>query len=211
MTKASTAHEPRIGSIQPEDYSPEQRDMFDGITGGARAALRPKKEFLNDQGGVGGPFHPWIHSPTLGFPTQALGAKVRFENTLSGDLRELAILVVGAYTHAEYEWWAHSKIGLKEGLTEDMLAAISETRAHDDEQSDWPPFETDAQRVVYEFALELTQTSHVTEARYTAVQQLLGDQQTVDLVITIGYYTLVSMTLNTFQIQLPDGVKPAFS
>ncbi len=202
---------PRIASIQTEDYTPAQHDMFEALTGGPRAALRPKKEFLNSEGGVGGPFHPWIHSPMLGFPAQALGAKVRFDNSLSGDLRELAILVVGAYTKAEYEWWAHSKIGLAEGLKEDIVSAIRTTRSHDDDASDWPPFDNDAQLAVYRFALELTQTSHVSDARYAAVQQLLGDQQTVDLVVTIGYYTLVSMTLNTFQIQLPEGVEPSFT
>jgi len=211
MTQSTAVKEPRISSIQPEDYTPAQRDMFEDITGGDRAALRPKKEFLNAAGGVGGPFHPWIHSPTLGFPTQALGSKVRFSNALSGDLRELAILVVGAHTQAEYEWWAHSRIGLAEGLTQEMLDAMATVRKFDDEASPWPPFTTDTQRAVYEFALELTQTSHVSDARYAAVQQLLGDQQTVDLVITIGYYTLVSMTLNTFQIQLPEGIEPSFS
>jgi 4-carboxymuconolactone decarboxylase len=29
----------------------------------------------------------------------------------------------------------------------------------------------------------------------------------VDLVGILGYYTLISMTLNTFQVPLPEGIK----
>jgi 4-carboxymuconolactone decarboxylase len=42
------------------------------------------------------------------------------------------------------------------------------------------------------------------------VRKILGDAGTVELVGILGYYALVSMTLNTFRMPLPDGIKAAF-
>ena len=64
---------------------------------------------------------------------------------------------------------------------------------------------TDTERAVYTFSRELLEQHHLDDATYSAVHQLIGDSQTAELVCLLGYYGLVSMTLNTFQVALPDG------
>lgn len=201
----------RIASIPVDKFSPEQKQMFEAITGGARSRLRPASEFLNSEGGVGGPFHVWMHAPVLGHPAQELGARVRFDGILRGDLREIGILVVAARTRAEYEWWAHARIGLKEGLDDKALSVIKKNHPWEDNKPDSSDFADADQLAVYLFALELTQTHHVSDKTYARLVDQLGDQAVVELVITIGYYVMVSMTLNVFDIALPEGEKPTFS
>lgn len=196
----------RIPSIKPDRYDDQQKEMFDSITGGDRSD-RPVEEFLNSHGGLSGPFHPWIHSPALGDPAQKLGAAVRFHSALPGDLRELAILVVAAQWKAEYEWWAHVKIAHTEGIPEAITDAMKLGKR--------PEFEAnDCDRnyeLVYQFAFELAVEREVKDKTYQAVAKSLGNAQAVDLVTTVGYYTLVAMTLNTFNIPIPAGEKKSFS
>jgi len=194
---------PRIPTIPAADYNAEQQALFDSITGGDRARLRPKKEFLNAEGGLGGPFGPWIHSPTLGDPAQSLGAAVRFHNHLNPILREIAICVVGAHTRAEYEWWAHSNILRAEGMSDAVIDKIAARET--------PQFEREDEAAVYAFARELAETSQVSDDTYATARAQLDDASIVDLVITVGYYNMVSMCLNVFEIPLPDGVDPVFS
>ena len=74
-----------------------------------------------------------------------------------------------------------------------------------------PPFEQEDERAVYAFAHELAHTGFVSDANYQAVNALLGDQGTVELVGLIGNYTIVAMMLNTFQIGVPEGEKRPFT
>ena len=43
---------------------------------------------------------------------------------MSGDLRELAILVTGRHVNAQYEFFAHAPIGIDEGLDPAIVEAI---------------------------------------------------------------------------------------
>ena len=38
--------------------------------------------------------------------------------------------------------------------------------------------------------------------------QLFGEQQLVELVSGIGFYSMVAMTLNAFNVEVPAGEKP---
>ena len=196
----------RISSIKPTNYDDAQQTMFESITGGDRSS-RPVEEFLNTDGGLSGPFHPWIHSPLLGDPAQRLGAAVRFHSSLPGSLRELAILVVAAQWKAEYEWWAHVKIAHDEGVPESITDAIKLGQK--------PEFDNSKEQrhfaLVYRFAFELAIDREVSDSCYRTARQALGDAQLVDLTTTVGYYTLVAMTLNTFHIPLPRGESTNFS
>ena len=63
---------------------------------------------------------------------------------------------------------------------------------------------------IYAFVKELYAKRRVSTPTYNRVKKFLGDAGTVELVGILGYYAMVSMTLNTFQAPLPEGVKPAF-
>ena len=64
---------------------------------------------------------------------------------------------------------------------------------------------------IYDFVKELyAQAARQHTPPTIACKKLLGDAGTVELVGILGYYAMVSMTLNTFKAPLPDGVKPGF-
>lgn len=186
----------RIPELTPATMNPEQRRMYDSIVGGKRMQGR-SASLTTEAGGLRGPFNPWLHTPKIGDAAQAVGDLLRFHGELPGTLRELAILVVARHWRSEYEWFAHARIGLKEGMSAQAVADIKQERC--------PADATDTERAVYTFSRELLEQHHLDDATYSAVHQLIGDSQTAELVCLLGYYGLVSMTLNTFQVALPDG------
>lgn len=152
---------------------------------------------------MSGPFNPWLRTPVLGDAAQRLGETVRFESTLPPQLRELAILVVAAKWKAQYEWWAHERIARREGLDERIIESV---------KTETPPdFSNPTEAVVYNFACELLDEHRVSEVLYNEAIKLLGETGVTELVILLGYYTLVSMTLNVFEVPLPAGETAPFA
>ena len=180
----------RLPQPDPKTLNPEQRALWDMIAGGPR-------------GGVRGPYFALLHAPKLCAQVEALARFLRFECSIPQRLRELVILVTGRRWNAEYEWFAHEPFAQKHGVSQAVIDAVREWRT--------PPFEQEDERAVYALAHELAHTGFVSDANYQAVNALLGDQGTVELVGLIGNYTIVAMMLNTFQIGVPEGEKRPFT
>ena len=152
---------------------------------------------------MSGPFNAWLRSPVLGEAAQRLGEAVRFESTLPPQLRELEILIVAAKWKAQYEWWAHERIARREGLDEGVIASVKAETS--------PDFSNPIEGLVYNFARELLDQHRVSDHLYDEAVELLGEAGVVELVILLGYYTLVSMTLNVFEVPVPSGADAPFA
>ena len=192
----------RISYITPENFTEAQEGLFKNITGGKRGEGRAPEDLLNSEGGMSGPFNAWLRSPVLGDAAQRLGETVRFESTLPPQLRELAILIVAAKWKAQYEWWAHERIARREGLDEGVIESVKTETV--------PDFSDPTGAVVYNFARELLDEHRVSEVLHAEAVELLGEAGVVELVILLGYYTLVSMTLNVFEVPVPAGEDAPF-
>jgi 4-carboxymuconolactone decarboxylase len=193
----------RLKALSSARLDTEQRALFEAITTGKRSEGRPLKDFLLEDGGLRGPFNAWLHAPKLGQPAQRLGEAIRYEGRLPPRLRELAILTVAARWRADYEWWAHRRIALSAGLGDETIEALKDgvlPGAADPEES-----------VVYRLAVELMDSHQVGDGVYREAVTRLGEPCVVELVTLLGYYTLVSMVVNTFKVAVPGGETPPFS
>ena len=88
------------------------------------------------------------------------------------------------------------------GVDDRVVAAV--------QRGETPSFEADDEALVYTFARQLVTGGRVDDATYAAAVGLLGHRGVVELVSLCGYYTLVSFTLNAFDVPLPAGVAPAW-
>jgi len=165
------------------EMSPEQRRALDEAAAGLR-------------GHAPAPMTAWIRDPELARRAQKLGEFIRFEMSLPARLRELAILVVARYWSAHHEWRVHKKIALEAGISAAIAADIAARRS--------PAFTDAEESVVYEIATSLLEKRAVSEELYQEGARALGEKGIVELVGVLGYYTLVSMTLVTFEIGLPE-------
>ncbi|MFO1159887.1 MAG: carboxymuconolactone decarboxylase family protein [Reyranellaceae bacterium] len=175
---------PRLAPLALDKLTPEQKKVADAIASGPRGGLR-------------GPFEPWLRRPELADRAQKLGEYCRFNNSLPNDLSELAICLVGRHFKAQYEFYAHARLAKQAGLSAEIVEAIR-TRGT-------PSFTREPERVVYDFVTEYLETNRVAQANYERAVDAFGEQGVVDLVGVCGYYMLVSMTLNVFEMPLPPG------
>ncbi len=118
-------------------------------------------------------------------------------NSLSERQREIAILRTGWNCRSGYEFSQHREIGLRCGLSADEIAAIKADPA----SGAWDPLE----RAILAACDELASDHFVGDATWAALAPL-GDKGRMDLVMTVGQYTQVSMMLNSFGVQLDPGL-----
>ncbi|MDR3532884.1 MAG: carboxymuconolactone decarboxylase family protein [Rhodopila sp.] len=180
--------ETRFPTLLPETMTEEQRAVADAIQSGPRGA------------GLRGPFNALLRSPALCDLVQRVGAYVRFGSSIPAPLNELAICMAGRKWGAQYEFYAHRRLGIEAGLNPTILDAVAAGRRPADMSGD--------EAMVYEFVTDLLSTGAVSDARYDAVLDRFGERGIMDLVGAVGYYSLVSMVLNVAQVQLPEGVEP---
>jgi 4-carboxymuconolactone decarboxylase len=177
----------RLPELRYEQMTAEQQRIHDEIAAGPR-------------GQVVGPLQPWLHAPGLADHAQKLGAYLRFHSALAPALAELAILVTARHWQSEFEWHAHARLARAAGIPEAVIEAI---------RTDAEPALADPRsRAVHALARELFATRTLSDATYAAAEAALGQRALVDLVGLLGYYALVSMTLNAFAVPTPDGSHP---
>lgn len=192
----------RLSPILPQHFTPAQRRVFEAVTLGKRAALHGTGGLLNESGAMRGPFNAWLHRPVLGDLAQRLGEELRFEGMLPERLREIAVLVAAAHWRSQFEWWAHEKLARRAGVPDRIIDDIREGRER--------ITGSQAETSVHAFARALLLTARVPQDTYAHAVAELGDSGVVELVILLGYYSMVAMTLNVFEVPLPDGETPPF-
>ena len=68
-----------------------------------------------------------------------------------------------------------------------------------------PDWETPEQATVHEFSKSLLESQRVSDDLFERAIAALGQDGVVDLVGILGYYSLISMTINVFDVPLPAG------
>ena len=161
------------------------------------AQRRVADEIIATRGIAGGPFGVWLRSPEMADRAQKLGAFARYQTQVPKRLTELVILLTARLWTAQFEWAVHEPEARKAGLSESVIADLKTGIRPDDLQVD--------EAVVYDFVCELYATRAVAQSTYDRAHALFGTQALVELVGVIGYYALISMTLNVFECDTPDG------
>lgn len=193
------ADEQRFKRLHLDEMSPEQKQYFDGLMSGPVSGTG-SKGVVQGATSLGAPFNVLLRSPVLAERLRKVGEYLRFESSIPKRLNEFAILVTARTWTAQYEWFAHLRLALKEGLN----PALAEDLALGKRPQNMQPDE----EAVYNFCHELHATHQVSDAHYKAVYDLFGEQGIVDLMVVSGYYVMVSMVLNVNRTPLPEGAVP---
>ena len=180
---------PRIKPLAPAEMDAAQRKFHDHIMAGPR-------------GSMGGPFQAWIHSPDFADRAQKVGEYCRFNSALEPRLSELAILITARQWTAQFEWFAHEPMARKAGVPDDIIQAI--------QAGEVPDFSDEGDRLSWCIANELHQSHELSEETYAAAVSKFGETGVTELIALSGFYTMVSMTLNGFDVALPEGAALPF-
>lgn len=177
-------------TLDETKLTPDQKRVHDAILAGPR-------------GIVEGPLRVWLLNPGLADAAQNLGAYCRYGTALHPRLSEFAIIMVGAYWQAGFEWAVHAPIAAKAGIAAGKIEAIRRRERPDD----MDPQEA----AVHDVTAELLEKRRISDPTFARGMAELGDTAMIDLIGILGYYTLISMTINAFAVPLPDGAAEPFT
>jgi len=183
---------PRLAMLEESHLNEAQRALLASLRAGPRGkSIRPR-----------GPFAVWMHAPELGQLAQSLGAHCRYNKAVPPRLSEFAILCTARIWRAQYEWYAHEPMAAKAGVKAKTIADVRAGREPKSAPKD--------ERAIYAFVQELYKTRRVSDRTYKRLHALIGDEAAVELVGILGYYALISMTLNVFRMMPPAEAKLVF-
>lgn len=174
------------------DLDADGQAVWDSVAGTRGAVIGP-------DGALVGPFNAWVQAPEVGRRIVELGAVLRFGSALERRLLEVAIISVGAHWKAEFEWWAHARMALENGVSEATVEAIAAGGRAE--------LDRDDEQLVHDVAVSLVTTGTLDDGTYERAAGLLDTRGLVELISLCGYYSMVSFTLNAFRVPVPDGAE----
>ena len=185
----------RLSPLNLDDLDADQHAVLEAIQRGPRG---------NRHGRIGlvGPFGVWVRAPKVGHAVQAFGGAVRFETALPERVKEVAICTVGAHHRAKFEFAAHRSLAIAAGVSEQVVEAIRCGTA--------PSFDDDRERLAHAVTRSLLETHGIDDGLYAQAMALFGEVGLIELVTIVGYYCLVSFTLNAFEIPLDTNMTDPF-
>jgi alkylhydroperoxidase family enzyme len=185
----------RLPIISPADLTAEQQPLYADMKQGMEKSFQG---FINtrDDGALLGPWNPWLHEPKFGKPVWELTKAMASDPSLPLPVREVAILVTGAHFKSAYELYAHVIVAENRGLSDEKLATIVAGQR--------PTDLTRQEAVAYDVAHALVNGGVLPELTYRAAVEQFGAHGAAELSYLVGLYCMVSVTLNTFDVPVPE-------
>jgi 4-carboxymuconolactone decarboxylase len=152
---------------------------------------------------TGPPWSVMLRVPDLVVPSLQLRLHNLNNSALSPKLTEFAILIAARQWTNNFEWNAHSTLAAKAGLSPAILAAVADGRRPENMPGD--------EALLYDFCTELLHNQSVSDATYASMLARFGEAGIVEAASLEGYYTYLSMIMNTARSPLAPGVKPALT
>ena len=121
-------------------------------------------------------------------------------NPLGQKLTEFAILIAAREWTNNFEWNAHARLATAAGLSAAIITAVADGRR--------PEHMADDEEILWDFCNELLHNKSVSDPTYARALAKFGEAGVVEAASLEGYYTYLSMVMNTARSPLPAGVKP---
>jgi alkylhydroperoxidase family enzyme len=178
---------PRIAPLLPEQLTPQQRELMEAQTRAHETALNLYATMLQ---------HPRLYTPRASF-----GTYLRSETSLPPRTRELLIMRTAFLIGAEYEWAHHVEYARTAGFTNEEIARI----ARGPDAAGW----SDEHRTLLRAVDELRREAFVTGPTWSLLAKHYSARQLIEIVFTVGGYTMTGLAINSFGIQVEPGY-PSF-
>jgi len=170
----------RYAEIPVDQMTAEQKEGYRFLVEGPRGRLP-------------GPYKVWVHNPKLLRAASPLGQHFTpGQSSLTEREREIAVIVITSKWQSAYPTAAHEKRGKEVGIpapaVEAMIAGLPAS------------FSDLREQVVYEVAMTLADGRLVSQGLYDRAVKALGHESITDMIVLMGYYTAVSLTMNLYAV-----------
>jgi alkylhydroperoxidase family enzyme len=185
----------RLPLIPPSELSPEQQALYADMKAGIAGSFN-LFQTVRDDGALMGPWNPWLHEPVIGKAIWDLTLAMTAGASLPDPVRQIVILVVGARFDAAYELYAHIAVAEHEGMDEERIATLVAGLK--------PGDLTPQQSIAFDVAYKLVRGGTLPEPLYALAVANFGQHGANELFYLVGLYSLVSTTLNAYNVPVPE-------
>jgi len=175
----------RIRSIERAEANPEQLRVGDIIFGSRNEDY-------------GGPSAILLQIPELAERFDRLRDYLVREQKLPKPMSQLAQLITARFWSAQYAWWKRVEPCLAAGIPPAVIDAVRERRR--------PVFDDPDLEAVYDYVTELYEKRRVSDATHERLQAIIGDECLIELVLTVGFYSMLGLVCDAFEPDFPPGV-----
>ena len=175
----------RLPYVSREDVPPDKRPIYDRIA--------------ESRGRVYNVFQVLLNSPDAAEALSGLGEYLRYRSPLDPVTREVAILSTASELDSEYEWAQHESVAREVGVQDEVIESIRRGGA--------PTGLHAREGIIAQAARELVRTATLCENTFLAIKDLLGQQQTVDLIVLVGYYSMLARVIAALDVELDEGLE----
>jgi len=175
---------PRVRPLSThDDVAPEHQHFLDRI--------------VRSRGRISGVFQVLLHSPDMAERIAHVGDFFLYQTILSQPVNALTGLVAARELDSDYVWNASLSLA---------RAAQVDARLVDALEKGQPLVNASAeQKLVLDFCYQLLRGNHhVTDATYRAVVDHFGVPATVQIAGSLGYFVMMALIANAFEVA-PDG------
>ena len=174
----------RMDPIPLDQMTNEQRELHDVI-------LKQRS-----RGQVQGPFAVLLQAPDVCERVAEMVNHFLQETRVALTVKEIAIITIARQYTAQYEWFVHVRRARELGVDEAVIDAIRHRKR--------PDFKDAEEALVYDMALEMTEQRQLGDELYAKAKETFGNEVLVELVALIGFYIMIAVFLNSFQVEVPD-------
>jgi len=136
------------------------------------------------------------HAETVYKQCMGMGVKLMLKADLPARLRELAILRIAHLCDAHYEWEHHVRLAKGLGFSDEEVESTK----------DWENAScySDLDKLVLRFTDEVSQNVKASEETFNALAKQLSHRQVVELILSIGYWSMIARLLVNTGVELED-------
>jgi alkylhydroperoxidase family enzyme len=171
---------PRLTPLPPSEWNDEQRELL--TRGNPPQVLNVFATLAR---------HQDLYRRWMPFANHVL-----FKSSLPPREREMAILRIGWLCRSGYEFHQHTRIGRQSGLSDDEIERLKGSP----DAAGW----TEAEAALLRAVDDLHGDQFIGEETWRLLGKHYSTNQVIDLVFAVGQYTLVSMALNSFGVQIEE-------
>lgn len=187
----------RCPPIPPADLNEDQHSLFESMSAGIGEKYAADFKTTRSDGALLGPWNAWLHDPELGAAFWTVTQAMTKARRIPDDARQIAILATGAHFGAAYELYAHGSVARsKHGMTARRVATLAAGERPEDLSDD--------EAVAFDVATALLKGGILPTALYDQAVLTFGQLGANELIYLVGHYAFVSMTLNGFDVPVPD-------
>jgi len=173
---------PRIKALQDSEMTREQLEL-----------VKPQRR----NGAVPNLYATMANHPKLYGPRVRFGSYLQRESLLPPKTRELLIMRTAWNIRSEYEWAHHVEASKAAGLNDAEIARIAKGAS----ANGW----SEEHAALLRAADELRREAFISNTTWQTLQKFYDTKQLVEVIYTVGGYTMTGLAINSFGIQVEPG------